>query len=315
MYRLPRIGLSRLLLAALCAPLMAAGSWAQTSVRDVKVLGGKDTVEIEVEGSGRLTPQTQVLTGPDRLVIDFPNAIPSNGLRNQSVNRGEVKNLRVGLFQASPPITRVVLDLKTPQSFQVFPSGRTVMIKVVGDVPAGGDSQAQIGSRPGLIAANYTIGAEPVAVEPPRPKLNVIFHDGLLSIRAEKSTLSEVLFAVQQRTGAEIAIAAGAEQEQVVVDLGPAPAADVIANLLHGSRFNFLIMSAADDPSRLDRVILTPRAEGSYVAPLAQMGNDAAASANDVDNMQPPPQPPQGPQFPPNAPPENKPADDNTPDQ
>ena len=59
-----------------------------------------------------------------------------------------------------------------------------------------------------------------------------------------KTTLSEVLFEVQKRTGAQVSIAAGAEQEQVAVDIAAAPAAEVLANLLNGSKFNFLILSA-----------------------------------------------------------------------
>src|ERR1700722_6945817 len=127
-----RIVLGRLMLAALCASLVSSFLLAQTSVRSVKVLGSKDTVEVEVQATDRIVPQTQVLTGPDRLVIDFVNAVPSSQLRSQSVNRGQVKDLRVGLFQSKPPVTRLVLDLKTAQSYQVFPSGRTVIIKVMG---------------------------------------------------------------------------------------------------------------------------------------------------------------------------------------
>ena len=102
MYRFPRIVVGRLLLAGLCVPLAVWGmqSQAQTSVRRVKVLGSKDAVEIEVEASDRLVPQTRVLTGPDRLVVDFPNAVPGSELRSQSLDRGEVKDVRVG-----PPIS------------------------------------------------------------------------------------------------------------------------------------------------------------------------------------------------------------------
>ena len=53
----------------------------------------------------------------------------------------------------------------------------------------------------------------------PEPPLEVSYRNGLLGIHANKATLSEVLFAVQQRTGAEISIAAGAEQEKVVADI------------------------------------------------------------------------------------------------
>src|ERR1700732_4888455 len=80
--------------------LSGASILAQTgsSVRRVHVLpSGNGAVEIEIEASDRLVPQTQVLTGPDRLVVDFPNAVPGAGLRNQSVNRGDVKDVRIGL--------------------------------------------------------------------------------------------------------------------------------------------------------------------------------------------------------------------------
>ena len=263
MHNLSRTLMSRLLLPALLTPLVLQ---AQSSVRAVKVLGAKDAVEIEVEASDRIVPQTQVLTGPDRLVIDFPNAVPSKQLRSQSVDRGEVKDVRVGLFQGNPPVTRVVLDLKTAQSYQVFPNGHTVIIKVMG----GGDTSAAVdnlpsepGARAGLVAAHYTAGTERVSIESSaKPLLEVSFREGQLGIRAHKVTLSQVLFAVQQRTGAEVSIAAGAEQETVTVDLAPGPAPEILARLLNGSKFNFLILSAANDPRQLDRVILSPRTEG-----------------------------------------------------
>src|SRR5271169_1177063 len=127
----------------------------QAQVRQVKVLGRKDSVEIEIDASDRIIPESQVLTGPDRLVVDFPNATPSNQLRSQSVNRGEVKDLRVGLFQSRPPVTRVVLDLKTAQSYQIFPNGRTVIIKVLGtptmDASRRLDDAPAPATRPGLV--------------------------------------------------------------------------------------------------------------------------------------------------------------------
>src|ERR1700686_5467814 len=110
MHNLSRTLMRRLLLPALLTPLVLQ---AQSSVRAVKVLGAKDAVEIEVEASDRIVPQTQLLTGPDRLVVDFSNALPSDQLHSQSVDQGEVKDLRVGLFQSKPPVTRIVLDLKT----------------------------------------------------------------------------------------------------------------------------------------------------------------------------------------------------------
>ncbi len=168
------------LLAAGACVCLGARSLAQVSVRSVKVLGSKDIVEIEVEASDRIIPESQVLTGPDRLVVDFPNAVPGNQVRNQSIDRGEVKDVRVGLFQAKPPVTRVVLDLKSARSYQIFPYGRTVMIKVTGGSVSSESAATDYGqhaSRPGLITANYTSSAEPVSVPAPTP-LQVSYRDG-----------------------------------------------------------------------------------------------------------------------------------------
>jgi hypothetical protein len=309
------------------SPVNHSSPSRSSSVRRVQVLDSKSTVEIEVEGSDRLLPETQVLTGPDRLVVDFPNALPGNAVRNQVVNRGEVKSVRVGLFQSTPPVTRVVLDLKTAQSFQVFPYGRTVIIKVTGGAPntnaSNNNNKVEVddfspAARPGLLSASYTAaGGQVQTPQAPAKALEVTFRNGLLSIRANKASLSEILFAVHQRTGADVAVAAGAETEQVVAEYGPAPAPEVLARLLNGSRFNFLILSSPDNPQKLDRVILSLRGNGAVV-PLAQIPTpaedeevSAPAAANPpnepaVANAPPPPTP--------KAPPETRPDENNSPD-
>jgi hypothetical protein len=331
MLRFARSNERRLLVAALGVLFLfnqkfSAQAGGQSVVRQVRVLGSKDVVEIEVQASNSIVPQSQVLTGPDRLVVDFPNTVPGNEVRSQSVNRGEVKDVRVGRFQANPPITRVVLDLRSAQSYEIFPYGRTVMIKVLGNsagvqsasIQEVGQSQS---SRASLLPANYTASRERMpAIKP----LEVTFHDGLLTIHAAKATLSEVLYQVQQRTGADITTPAGTEQERVVADLGPGPAQEVLAHLLKGSRFNFLILNAANDPRHLDRVILTPRVEGP--ATSVPLPPTPASDEADSDQEQVPPPPPvfQPPPAPPNPasvqvpqphPGYDIPPDENSPDQ
>lgn len=317
MYRSSSI-LPRWFATILCISALGGLASAQISVRSVKVLGAKDAVEIEVEASDRVVPQTRVLSDPDRLVIDFPNSLPGALLRSQSVDRGDVKAIRVGLFQSKPPITRVVLDLKRAQSYQIFPYGRTVMIKVTGSGSAVATGAASVTP---LVSASYTVArVEPTIVPapPPEPALEVTYRDGLLGIQANKATLSDVLSAIQQRTGAEVTSAPGVEQEIVVVQIAPAPAPDVLARLLNGSKFNFLILSAPNDPRKLDRVILTARTEG-YTPPLPMPESEPivqdTAPIPEVPNMvmapvQPPPvqPPPAGPSNPqPNPPEQNAP--------
>jgi hypothetical protein len=313
----------------LFVPVPVAGqAQGVSSVRRVRVLGQQNPVEIEIEASDRLVPQTQVLTGPDRLVVDFANAVPGAQLRNQLLNRGEVKSVRVSLFSAKPPVTRVVFDLKSPQHYQVFPSGRTVMVKVGAGMSVQSarltSAAGSPGSGAGLVNTSYPAQSVPVVVPAPAPApppLVVSFQAGLLTISSNKASLSEVLFAVHQRTGAEIAIPAGAEQEQVMAEIGPAPAPEVLAHLLNGSKFNFLILSSASDPSVLDRVILSARPEGPAPAyrPLPQMQPVEEPNAEPSEPPPPPPAaaepaPPPGPQAPPPGPPETKPAGNDAPD-
>jgi|HubBroStandDraft_1064217.scaffolds.fasta_scaffold00075_46 hypothetical protein len=259
---------------AMCFAALPVGqAQAVPSIRRVQVLRTPKLVEIEIEASDRIIPQTNVLTGPDRLVVDFVNAVPGAQLHNLAVNRGEVKSLRVGLFSSDPPVTRIVLDLNGRQPYQVFPSGRTIIVRVGGTAEKE-TAGLRAASGPVLVNTSYPVQAVPIAapVPPPaRPPLEVSFHDGLLSIISDKASLSEVLFAVHQRTGAEIAIPAGAEQEKVAADLGPGPAAEVLAQLLNGSNFNFLILNSSSNPLALDQVILTPRAAGAMPPPRPQL--------------------------------------------
>ncbi|MGA9509842.1 MAG: AMIN domain-containing protein [Candidatus Sulfotelmatobacter sp.] len=263
----------------------SAQAQAAPSVRSVQVLSKQNPLEIEIEGSERLVPQAQILSDPDRLVVDFANAVPGAQLRNQTLNSEEIKSVRVGLFSSKPPVTRVVLDLNGPQAYQIFPSGRTVIIKI----GSGGSHTSRAVSSPSpaaLVNTTYHVRSLEITPPPPPPPLVVIFQSGLLTITSNQATLSEVLFAVHQRTGAEIAIPAGAEQEKVVAALGPAPAPEVLSHLLNGSKFNFLILSSANDPRSLDRVILSARPEGT--TPVYSAQSPAVAQSQGNGEPEPP---------------------------
>jgi hypothetical protein len=287
-----RAAAALLLGAAVCFPAPITGQVpAVPSIRRLQVLPTRNQVEIEIEASDRIVPQINVLTSPDRLVVDFVNAVPGTQLRGLAVNREGVKSLRVGLFSKNPPVTRVVLDLNGPQRYQVFPAGRTVIVKVGG----AGAETAGLTPASGAVLMNTSFRAQASAasatVPPPaKPPLEVLFQGGLLSISSNQASLSEILFAVHQRTGAEIAIPAGAAQEKVVAEFGPAPAPEVLAHLLNGSQFNYLILSSSTDPTSLDRVILSARPDGPGPTPLPQVqpltGDDDEA---DLEPRVPPP--------------------------
>lgn len=280
---------------ALCFGLSAGVSFAQgnSTIRRIAVLPGS-AVELEIAGSGPLKPQAHLIQNPDRLVLDFPGAIPAQGLRNLDINRGEVKDARVGLFSSKPAVTRIVLDLKSAQSYQLFPSGNTVVVKfaaheasvtpaavakvetadadsppeTVVSIEHAGSAITTSSKRAQATAQAMVVPAQATPMRVANPRMEVLFENGLLSIRSTKASLSEVLSEIHRQTGAEIAIPAGAETEEVFTNLGPGAPKEVLAALLNGSHFNFIVIGSERDPGGVRQVVLTPK-DGAGGAPEA----------------------------------------------
>jgi len=256
-------------------PISSSG---RAEVRRVAVLKTSGATEIEIETSERITPEVQTVTGPDRLVIDFPQASPGPLLRALAVHQGEVKGVRVGLLSAKPPVTRIVLDLNSPQAYQLFPSTRSVIVKL-GD--AGNSGAAVAPAQPAAQPETRAPEAQPSAPPPPPKKVDVAMQDGKMSLTSDKASLAEVLNELRSQTGADIVIPPGAEREEVAVSLGPASPRDVISQLLNGSRYNFIIMGADGDANRVAKLILTPKTAGGVV-PQVESDDPAAAMPDPV---------------------------------
>jgi hypothetical protein len=126
------------------------------------------------------------------------------------------------------------------------------------------------------------IPLDSIAPVPPQ----VSYQNGQLTIVAGNSTLSDILQAVRQQTGVEIEIPVA--PERVVTRLGPGTAREVIADLLNGSKFNYVLLGSAQDPSLLTRIVLTAK-----TSPDGASSNPAGPQPGMVraGNMAPPPQP------------------------
>jgi hypothetical protein len=263
-----------------------SNSKSVTLIRKVSLLSAGSNVEIEIVASQTVMPQITLLTGPDRLVIDLPNSQPSAELHHLNIRRGEVRSVRVGGFASVPPVTRVVLDLAQAESYQVFPSGKTMIVKLggtkTGDPKPRDIAQVQPVGTPILISEADMPATLPIR---PKPRVEVRFSRGMLSIHVNKGTLAEVLSDVHRLTGADIQIPPAAQQEQIVADIGPAPAREAMASLLNGSHFNFIMVGSDHDPNALHSVLLSPK-QGDGSMPAGLPPAQEYSSAN-----QPPPEP------------------------
>jgi hypothetical protein len=116
--------------------------------------------------------------------------------------------------------------------------------------------------KPAQITTQAPAPAPPIPSVPARESAvppQVSYENGQLLIDAKNSTLRDILAAVEKNTGATFDISSGDTSERVVGRLGPGPARDVMTDLLNGSHFNYVMLSPANDPSALSRVVLTAR--------------------------------------------------------
>jgi hypothetical protein len=126
---------------------------------------------------------------------------------------------------------------------------------------------------------------EPAPVPPPPPLTpeqgpsyppEVNFQAGQLTIVARNSTMVDVLTAVKQRTGAAVDMPASSS-ERVVGRFGPGTPRDVMAQLLNGSHYDYVLLGSPADPGALRKVVLMARVNGPAMAPPRQ-GNQAQGS-------------------------------------
>ncbi len=118
----------------------------------------------------------------------------------------------------------------------------------------------------------------------PATPAKVSYQGGLLTISAQNSTLGEILRDVRKLTGASIEIPKDSTgtSERVTASLGPGAPRDVLAGLLNGSAFNYVLLGSSSDPAAVASVILTAKPSAS-----AETQTAANVSQNNPGAMPP----------------------------
>ena len=137
------------------------------TVRHIIVTGDDHDPGIEIRATGPIIPRTQTVTDPDRLIVDLPEARPAAGLQKILINRGKLKDVRVGLLSAHPPTTRVVLDLAAPTEYRVSPLANAIVVKLGGDTAPAAAPVASTTNPPADARPTETASAAP---NPPPPQ-------------------------------------------------------------------------------------------------------------------------------------------------
>jgi hypothetical protein len=97
----------------------------------------------------------------------------------------------------------------------------------------------------------------------------VKYESHQLTIVSRNSTLGDILRAVKTETGAVVEMPSNST-ERVVGSFGPGPARDVLASLLNGSHFNYVLLGSPTNAAVLDRVILITKSGPDEVGATVQ---------------------------------------------
>jgi hypothetical protein len=160
----------------------------------------------------------------------------------------------------------------------------------------------QAGNQPGAPAANDA-AAQP-AVETPQWPINekpgqpiVTWDSHGLSIDAANSSLQQIMKDVSTATGAKVDGMTG--DQRVFGAYGPAPARDVLSQLLQGAGYNVLMIGDLGEGTPRQIVLSVRHAPTNSQAPNANSDDnngDDESDDNDADDQQA--QPPMRPGFP-----------------
>jgi hypothetical protein len=135
---------------------------------------------------------------------------------------------------------------------------------------------------PATPAANTLIG--PMAATPlnaagttsTRPhRAEVTFANGQLNVRANDSSLNQILRAISRETG--LTITGGVQDQRVFGQYGPASTSAVLATLLDGTGTNILLREG--DSTRPPELVLTPRGGGPTPPSPSAVPDDSIADA------------------------------------
>jgi type IV pilus assembly protein PilQ len=99
---------------------------AAPSIQQVTLADSNGQTEVNVKGSGALVYHASRLRNPDRVVLDFTGSQLKTSTKQIASNLDPVREVRLAQF--SPEVSRVVIDLRTPSTYDIHTTGNIVTV-------------------------------------------------------------------------------------------------------------------------------------------------------------------------------------------
>ena len=136
---------------------LLSSAWAQTAnIQKVDVFpDSTDSIRVEVTLSSPIVPRVSLGTKPDRVVLELSDASPGIAPPSIEVKQRGVKMVHVERDQhATPPITRVVVDLEHARPYGIATEGNKIVLTLL---PADDQSKAAQNRRGPAAAASVPL--------------------------------------------------------------------------------------------------------------------------------------------------------------
>ena len=99
---------------------VSAPAGPSNSLLRLQVTEGAAGPQVEMVADGDLAYTSEVLSNPDRLVLDLPGTVSRLVAPQVTVGAGGVQRVRAGQYRTKPaPVTRVVFDLDGPVTHHI----------------------------------------------------------------------------------------------------------------------------------------------------------------------------------------------------
>jgi hypothetical protein len=134
------------------------------TITGVRIVEERGVPALEVLSTLPSVPLIQFLDSPPRLVVDLLHARMGLAHKHIEVHQENIAGIRAEQYQADPPITRIVLDLKAPYGYTWDEAGNRLMVRL--KPPEDPNATAKSRSRPPTtlsLAPSRAVAIVPIA--------------------------------------------------------------------------------------------------------------------------------------------------------
>lgn len=175
---------------AVGAAVRAPAQTGLTVVQHILVVPSEKGLSVQITANRALKPQLTRLENPVRIVIDLPGAVLPGGLRRIPVSKQDISEVRASQWKESPPIARIVVQLRVAREYSLINSGNKLSLWLLPGTaavrqqqerlaapPAGGPTRAapaQAAAAPAVASPPPTLASQPAATLQPLANFEIL---------------------------------------------------------------------------------------------------------------------------------------------